>query len=297
MAELVDTEEGVMKNVRTFAGYEIAQVDRKRKMKNVMHFVGCKNNGRYSFAPSEFVGLKNNNRVENGLLQNEKDRRYAALTNLLGEPYKMGVPGYPEIYAAYEAYCISHGTIPNAQQNTRVFWLIDSDAPRSQHPANNARHATGNADTLPLDLENVNSDKTIDETTRQTLIDARIGQGNFRKNVMMRWEGACAFSGCTTQEALRASHIRPWRDCNNKERLDPDNGLMLTANLDALFDRYLISFDDNGKILISSRLSEDEKKILGVRDGSLRIKPNEEQRSYLTHHGKIFDQKNSSVSR
>ena len=133
MADLVDNKEDVVKNIRTFAGDKIAQTDRRRKMKNVMHFVGCKNNGRYSFAPSEFVGLKNNDRVEKKVLQNEKDRRYAALTKLLGEPlvYKKENPDNKKIYDAYQDCCVQMGTRPNVSTDPRYFWLIDFDVPRA----------------------------------------------------------------------------------------------------------------------------------------------------------------------
>ena len=134
---------------------------------------------------------------------------------------------------------------------------------RSQHPVINARDSIGSADTLPQDIENIRLDEAItDDTTRQALINARIGQGKFRDDVMERWGGACAFSGCKTLEALRASHIKPWRNCSNEQRLDPANG----------------------QILVSSRLSKDEQKILGVRDGSLLRKPDKKQCSYLEHH-------------
>jgi HNH endonuclease len=85
--------------------------------------------------------------------------------------------------------------------------------------------------------------KTIKEkTTREALIDARRGQGKFRVEVGVRWNNICAVTGCGIVEVLRASHIKPWRDSTNRERLDPENGLLLAAHVDALFDKDLITF-------------------------------------------------------
>ena len=138
------------------------------------------------------------------------------------------------------------------------------------------------------DIEEISSNKAIDVTTRRTLIEARIGQGKFRRDVMARWEGTCAFSGCMTEAILRASHIKPWRECSNAERLDPANGLLLTANLDALFDRGLISFQDDGCIMISSTLSQGEQALLHLGEGHLRGILDADMRNYLVHHRKSF---------
>ncbi|QGQ27026.1 HNH endonuclease [Gimesia benthica] len=75
-------------------------------------------------------------------------------------------------------------------------------------------------------------------TTKEQLILARVGQGQFRKGVLALWNDRCAVTGTTF--AVRASHIKPWRDCSDDERIDPNNGLPLVATLDALFDSYLI---------------------------------------------------------
>jgi hypothetical protein len=143
-------------------------------------------------------------------------------------------------------------------------------------------------ESIPQDIRTIEADETIDVTTRQTLIDARIGQGKFRRDVMARWDGACAFSGCLTEAVLRASHIKPWCKCSNKERLDPANGLLLAANLDALFDRRLISFEDDGRILISSSLSDGERELLHLSEGRLRGDIDARMRIYLAHHRKKF---------
>ena len=91
------------------------------------------------------------------------------------------------------------------------------------------------------------------------------------------------------REVLRASHIKPWRACSDKDRLDPNNGILLSANLDALFDSGLISFDDNGKILISKRVSDKIRK-LGLSQSAKLCSPlNPEQQRFLVEHRKAFN--------
>ena len=73
-------------------------------------------------------------------------------------------------------------------------------------------------------------------TERDALTKARLGQGLFRHRVAER-EPACRVTGLKRQEFLVASHIKPWRDCDNSERLDGANGLLLSPHVDKLFDR------------------------------------------------------------
>jgi hypothetical protein len=104
----------------------------------------------------------------------------------------------------------------------------------------------------------------IGQTERDALIQARIGQGKFRTSVIALW-GCCAVTGCSMSGVLVASHIVPWAKCaTNEERLDPFNGLLLTPNLDKLFDQFLISFKSDGAILLSKELSAEERTALGV---------------------------------
>ncbi|MBK6898287.1 MAG: HNH endonuclease [bacterium] len=85
------------------------------------------------------------------------------------------------------------------------------------------------------------------------------------------WNSLCAVSGSSTLDAIRASHIKPWRDSTDHERLDPANGLPLLANYDALFDAGLISFDDNGCMIVSSILNVTEREQLDVIGKRLQL--------------------------
>ena len=91
----------------------------------------------------------------------------------------------------------------------------------------------------------VQTDSNLPETDRQAIVLARRGQGLFKKRVM-RIEHACRITGVNREEHLRASHCKPWRDATNEERLDGENGLLLTPSIDHLFDRGFIAFEDSG---------------------------------------------------
>ncbi len=141
------------------------------------------------------------------------------------------------------------------------------------------------ASTLLPDLRSIFTSKE-GPTTKQTLAEARIGQGQFRANVLKLWGGLCCVLGCGTSEVLRASHIKPWKSSSNVERLDPFNGLPLVATLDALFDAGLMSFSNSGEVLLSSKLAQPERKMLGLEKLRMRRRPFSETVRYLEWHRK-----------
>jgi putative restriction endonuclease len=97
------------------------------------------------------------------------------------------------------------------------------------------------------------------------LTKQRIGQTLFRKALMDYWGGACAITGLDLSEALRASHAKPWAKCDtDAERLDVFNGFLLSANLDALFDSGLITFADDGTVIVSARLTSEQREFFGL---------------------------------
>lgn len=106
--------------------------------------------------------------------------------------------------------------------------------------------------------------KTIPKTTEaERLVVQRIGQDLFRKTLMAIWGGRCPLTGISDAALLRASHIIPWSECaGDAERLDPSNGLLLSALWDAAFDRALVSFDDQGAPLFAAALGEAARKAL-----------------------------------
>lgn len=108
-------------------------------------------------------------------------------------------------------------------------------------------------------------------TERKGLITSRIGQGAYRKRIVHRWEYKCAVTGFDKLDVLIASHIVPWAESNNIERLDVDNGILLSPTYDALFDRHLISFENNGRIILSDAIQPETYKKVGV-SGNEKIK-------------------------
>lgn len=127
--------------------------------------------------------------------------------------------------------------------------------------------------------------KILNQSTEtDALINARVGQGQFRVRVLQQWDNRCAVTGLSLLAAIRASHIKPWRDSDNGERLDPHNGLPLAAHLDALFDAGLITFRMSGEMLVSESLPAEDIQILGLQRRSLSTPPPSESRSYLEFH-------------
>jgi putative restriction endonuclease len=109
----------------------------------------------------------------------------------------------------------------------------------------------------------IRNDTSIDSTEKRDLVLARRGQGKFRRN-LEQIEQCCRLTGVSDRRFLRASHIKPWRLCENNERLDGYNGLLLTPTCDHLFDKGYISFTDEGMILLSKRFPEAVRASLGL---------------------------------
>jgi hypothetical protein len=139
-------------------------------------------------------------------------------------------------------------------------------------------------ETLGEDLDEIDQQQNVDLTTKMALRNARLGQGTFRTRVLRFWGNCCSVTGSKIAEAIQASHIKPWRESSNSERLDPNNGLPLIASLHSLFDAGLISFDSSGMLLASANLTKAEQEIFGTIERSLRKKPNAKMVNYLAHH-------------
>jgi putative restriction endonuclease len=106
-------------------------------------------------------------------------------------------------------------------------------------------------------------DTTVPDTERQAIIRARIGQGLFKERVA-RIESRCRITSVETPTHLIASHCKPWRDATNEERLNGENGLLLTPSIDHLFDRGFIGFEDNGRLIISPVAHRPSLQLMGI---------------------------------
>lgn len=144
------------------------------------------------------------------------------------------------------------------------------------------------------DIEAIKKDSTISETQKELLTFARIGQGKYRKDLIELWE-KCSVSECNMTDLLIASHIKPWSESSNEEKLDPYNGLLLLPNYDKLFDKHLISFDDDGKIIISPQIKKEEYKVLGISANDKLFNVFKQNKPYLkTHRKKFYDKINKT---
>jgi putative restriction endonuclease len=131
--------------------------------------------------------------------------------------------------------------------------------------------------------------KTLAITEQEQIVVSRLGQGNFRRNVIRLW-GSCSVTGLQNVGLLRASHIKPWKSSSNPERLNPFNGLLLIPDYDFLFDRGYISFRSNGSVLVSERLSLFARKVFDVKDDLHLRKIFPENNEYLEfHRSEVFE--------
>ncbi|MCF2874307.1 MULTISPECIES: HNH endonuclease [unclassified Tenacibaculum] len=125
--------------------------------------------------------------------------------------------------------------------------------------------------------------KKPDITERKGMVNSRVGQGYYREQILEKWNYKCAITESNIYTVLIASHIVPWKDATEEERLDPENGILLSPNYDALFDKHLITFEENGSILFSSSIDIEELKKLGIQ-ANAKIKVNDEMKPYLKKH-------------
>jgi len=122
------------------------------------------------------------------------------------------------------------------------------------------------------------------ETEKEQVVKSRRGQGRFRDNVQ-KYEKCCRVTGVSDIRFLIASHIKPWRDATNAERLNGENGLLLSPNIDLLFDRGFLSFEDDGTILVSSVVDGQVLEQLGVPSAGINDSGfTAGQKQFLTYH-------------
>jgi hypothetical protein len=126
-------------------------------------------------------------------------------------------------------------------------------------------------------------------SNRETVTQARVGQGQFRDDVLSMWKNTCPVTSLSKPELLVASHIVPWSLSNETEKIDPNNGFPFSPSVDKLFDKGYISFDDNGHMLIkTSAIDSHDLKLLGLLPGAKIPGINKQQKAYLAMHREIF---------
>lgn len=130
----------------------------------------------------------------------------------------------------------------------------------------------------------------IDEESKKAIVNVRVNQGKFRDLLLKRYNSKCCLCAVTNQKFLIASHIKPWAKSEPKEKADIDNGFLMCPNHDRLFDKGYITFNDDGTIIISSKLSKDDCMFLNV-DSKMHIEQlTKGNKKYLEfHRKKVFD--------
>jgi hypothetical protein len=122
-------------------------------------------------------------------------------------------------------------------------------------------------------------------TEAERLVVQRVGQGLFRGALLDYWQGRCCVTGLDIPALLRASHIRPWAQCDTDEqRLDVFNGLLLAPQFDALFDAGLMTVDDDGAVRLAEPMTPERRQQLGLTDQVFVRGLREEHRAYLQFH-------------
>jgi putative restriction endonuclease len=147
------------------------------------------------------------------------------------------------------------------------------------------------AETADIEMWEHHIEKTIEdredlpETERESLIVARRGQGLFKDRVM-RIERFCRVTKVENPVHLRASHCKPWRDSSNEERLNGENGLLLTPTIDHLFDRGFISFEDTGRLIVAPVAHTESLRRMGIEtEAPINVGVfSQGQRAFLDYH-------------
>jgi hypothetical protein len=221
--------------------------------------VFLKENNAISFVPSRFVGYLDND-MEKHINNFGKHGGYTniAIRKILGKEEVN-----ERIEELFLKFCSDNEIIPDNKE--RKFWMIDLSSKEGQLISD------------ILELESVNP-----ITTRESLSLARIGQGKFRTSLIDYW-GGCAITNCKTHSLLKASHIKPWKDSSNAERLDVFNGILLMPNYDTLFDKGLITFSEDGHMVTSPTLSSSDIKTIGIKKNVI-INFDIKHQEYLAFH-------------
>ncbi|MGG0644647.1 HNH endonuclease signature motif containing protein [Sporosarcina gallistercoris] len=121
------------------------------------------------------------------------------------------------------------------------------------------------------------------ETEAEAKTKVRLGRQRFRNELLPLWNGKCALCDIELTELLQASYAKPWKDSTKSERVDPNNGILLCRNHDALYSNGLIAFDGQGKIHISSRIPGEDYEKVGLH-GKMRVNRTVGNKPFLKWH-------------
>ena len=162
---------------------------------------------------------------------------------------------------------------PQYDKSKHLKYDLDKGFVELVHP-NNFSH------NIQEDIEEIINDSELESTEQARLVSTRIGQGQYRKDLLSYW-GRCAVTNYSEPSMLVASHIKPWSCSTNIERLDKFNGLLLIPTIDRAFDQGYITFSTDGEIMISSLLKNS--KLLGI-DENMSVTITAKHEKYMVYH-------------
>ncbi|MEX0959094.1 MAG: HNH endonuclease [Burkholderiales bacterium] len=269
---LVESHDHILDNVKALerAAKFPTKDARFREYARLIHHGRCfypyLSNGALHFAPSRFIGYRSNDITKHASGKKRDGRKTnAAISSVLGLPLEEN----GDLDTLFTRFCddLNESGEFSVGNHARKYW-ITSDADGFTSEGIETR---------------IKNDASLSGATRKALIDARVGQGKFRKDLIKYWRGQCAATKCRTVRVLKASHIKPWKFCTDKERLDVFNGLLLSPNIDSLFDLGFITFDERGRIVISRSLKRSDADML-LPSSISPITLTAEHRVYLAYH-------------
>ena len=190
----------------------------------------------------------------------------------------------------FENYCAKFTVLPLESEGINRAWLrelksqdfkISLNAPESWRNFILFGHE-GSLNYPSDNIEVMYEDYSEYTTEKESSVKVRIVQGKFR-NALIKRDKCCLICGLDISDLLRASHIKPWTHSKSNEQIDQNNGLLLCAIHDALFDKGFISFSDEGKILISKSITVNQYEKLQIRK-DIRINLSSKQQDYMAFH-------------
>ena len=137
----------------------------------------------------------------------------------------------------------------------------------------------------------VATETALNAIDKQILTRSRgFAQRLFRGNLFRLWDGSCAITGVREPKVLKAGHIKPWANSDVTEKVDHFNGLLLIPNLDSLFNEGLISFKDDGNVMVSNKLHHEDRRRMYITDNLHLRQVFSEAKPYLYfHRSTLFD--------
>lgn len=268
--QLIDSASQLDENIKIFdKGIFSSEIHSRKKFSrllvNGICFLPYISNNSLAFAPVKFLGNINAIAHEASSAESGGDAK-----DRISKILKCYVHQDIELENKYKDYVTMIGATPNEKGSfghPRKYWMT----PQVLNFIEN------------LETEKISNNPNTNPTTTKQLIDARIGQGKFRDNLISYWGDCCCISKNDFHPILRASHIKPWRFSSDVEKLDVYNGLLLSANFDVLFDQGYISFEDDGSMLISNELSKPDCIFFGCSE-NLKIKLASKHAPFMQYH-------------